>query len=328
MSENFTEINDFILDQIYGYQDANEVKNNTLRLRDALSLEHTWSPIDDTDLGKHKDIPYTGLKTSEVNLSVRLGWYDANGTWSAEIPNNTFDIIYEVESPGLDHHFCPRGITAVATQADDDDYFTFTGKITFFSEIESDPGVPTSGTSETVYFNRGIRLNTRLTIFDGSSNHGYVDYTGKLTYITNSPPHKFFHLEDFGYFDFALRNKETGEIVANWLCRDPHWFVSEDRKDDPELIKAKPHPFTEYLKGKQLPENLEIILFDMRGNPYNIEEHKTELFTNKLINGDLPELSKSQLEPDYVKDLPLEFTDFVRIIKIDESLKEEEKREN
>ena len=52
----FTDLTDFILDQVWGYQDANEVKNNTLNLRNAFIVEHGWSADESgTTFGVHAD---------------------------------------------------------------------------------------------------------------------------------------------------------------------------------------------------------------------------------------------------------------------------------
>ena len=66
----FTDLSDYILDQVFGFQDANEIKNNTLSLRDAVSLEHDWNANDSSpsaDHGKHSE---DVIGTHALNIGI------------------------------------------------------------------------------------------------------------------------------------------------------------------------------------------------------------------------------------------------------------------
>lgn len=121
--EDYTEISDFVLNQIYGYQDANEVKDNTSRLKDAISAEHTWSDTGtDADLGKHADgfVVSSYIGTGAVTIdklapSMKFSQFAGDGSDGSKTVNSN-ETIY-VTDAGLQYTNFTIDATYTATLA-------------------------------------------------------------------------------------------------------------------------------------------------------------------------------------------------------------------
>jgi hypothetical protein len=269
----FTDIADYVLDQLYGYQDANENIHNAIRLRDAFDVEHTWSNTDDTALGTHN---LGTMAAGYLKTSTSTGAVSASN-WGTRISITTeysFNPTMKVSATSGHEMYIVSGYIS-------NDYHPAYGVTALLGKDTS------GGMSTSVY-------NTFITFaYDGGTSY-YI-----WRYVTASPPHNLGEIENWGQFVYVHRKKSDGKLIQIATFDDAIWASGKIGlpKNHPYRIKFCPNPWPELV----LAEDEEIILLDLRH--LNVKEQflREKFLYDKLVSEHQMFLDSGISEADVMK---------------------------
>lgn len=292
---NFTDISDFVLDQIYGYQDATEVKDNTLRLRNAFDVEHVWSNTVDANLGKHTASFITaasGYLANECVVSANIA--DAAITHALIADNSIGNDQIRRTSNTVSNTFTTAGVNLYPTN-----------NTTSFAPQFWTTGLALNYTVTGRVGPVAVPMNILDTIpilvvhMESSQTTTAKTMWCNMYYVPASPPHSFAGHEDWGLFVFFLRDKVTKQIRSSSMAEDPVWDGEwcSLPKNHPGRMLILPHPFHDHREGSETWDTHEVILLDLRSLNKEILSHPAKdkldwlitqapLFVSKGISSD------------------------------------------
>lgn len=270
---SFTDLTaDYVLDQIFGYQDANEARYNSQRQKGAYAVEHEWANSGATDYGKHSD----GFCVTAYldDLAVTNAKLATDAVTQVKVANNA--IGYNELNTSSDLTTQPANGNQTISSTDQYRFGPFVWK-------------STSGGANNFLIKNGIIGDvevsshysiTRTTIgmdwYISSNTGGLPDLNFQFRFVTSTPPHMLLEdEEDWGLFVWAIMDSNTSEILTLRTMQDPPWYRFNHplfEKNHPMRMHLAPHPFKDY----EFPghPNTKVVLFDLRS--LNEEETSSE----------------------------------------------------